>query len=64
MEQPEEVEEYLDGATPVDHYEIQTEASNVETKEHENKNTTPRRENSGKGFDRLKMKLRGKKYYS
>ena len=34
----------------------------METKERENMNTIPRRVNSGKDVDHLKMKFGGKKY--
>ena len=39
-----------------------TEARDIETKEHNNNSTRPRRENSGKGADRPKMKFGGKKH--
>ena len=34
----------------------------METKEGENMNRIPRRENSGKGVERLEMRFGGKKY--
>ena len=37
------------------------ESGDLETKEHENTNTRPRRANIGKGVDRLEMKFGGKK---
>ena len=36
----------------------------METKERENTNKIPRRDNSGKGVDHLKMKFKGEKYYT
>ena len=42
--------------------EITAEASNKEVKERENISTMPRRANSVKGVERLKMKFMGKKY--
>ena len=54
MEQPEEIEKYQD--------EREIEAVDLETKEHENTNTRPRRANVGKGVDRLEMKFGGGKY--
>ena len=58
----EEKRDY-DGA-PVYQDESQTEASDMETKERENTNKIPRRDNSGKGVDQLEMKSKGKKYYT
>ena len=45
-----------------DNQAITAEASNVEVKERENISTMPRRANSVKGVERLKMKFMGKKY--
>ena len=52
VEQPKEIGSNQD--------EIEIEAIDLETKERENTNTSPRRANAGKGFDRLEMKFGGK----
>ena len=49
MEHPEETETNQD--------EREIEAGDMETKERENTNTSPRRANAGKGFDRLEIKF-------
>ena len=54
MEQPEEIEKNQD--------DREMEAGYLETKERENKNTSPRRSNTGKWVERLKMKFGGKTY--
>ena len=45
-------------------YESEIEAGDVETKEHENTNTTPRRDNAGKVVDPLEIIFGGKIYYT
>ena len=54
MEKSEDIE------TNQDDREI--EAGYLETKDRENKNTSPRRVNSGKGVERLEMNSGGKTY--
>ena len=54
MEQPEEIE--------INQDEREIEAGDLETKERENTNTRPRRDNSGKGVERLEIKFGGKTY--
>ena len=38
---------------------MEIESGDLETKEHENTNTSPRRVNAVKGFERLEMKFGG-----
>ena len=54
MEQPEEIKTNQD--------ESKIEAGDIETKERENTNTRPRRDNTGKGVERLNMNFRGEVY--
>ena len=54
MEQPEEIE--------INQDEREIEAGDLETKERENTNTRPRRDNAGKGVERLEIKFGGKTY--
>ena len=52
----------IDQDTPVDRDEKMAEAINLETKYYYNTTTIPSSKNSGKYFERLKMKFGGKKY--
>ena len=54
MEQPEDIETNQD--------EREIESGDLETKERKNTNTIPRRANTRKGVERLKMKFGGKTY--
>ena len=56
MEQPEELE--------TDQYEIEIEADYLDSKEFENTNTRPKRANTEKGVERLKIKFGGKINYT
>ena len=52
----------IDQDAPVDRDEKMAEAINLETKYYYNTTTIPSSKNSGKYFERLKMKFGGKKY--
>ena len=54
MERPEEIETNKD--------EREIEAGDMETKERENTNTSPRSSNAGKRVEHLEMKFGGKTY--
>ena len=62
MEQPEEVEEYHNDDAQINQCESKIKASYMETKQRENTNTNPRRQNAGKVVKHLQMKFGGKKY--